>query len=210
MNRIVTLLIVPILLFGTGLYAQQRFDAALVAGINIAQIHGDSDGGYNKLGIRSGVRGIALLGEKTELSLDILYSQRGSTNGLTNNNTGLRFVIDLDYIEVPLVFSYKDWFREDHYKLHFSAGVSYGRLFNTRVVDYVILDQEQVNFAQNDLSLTAGLTFFANRHWGISAIFTRSVTPLYNNQKHLNSAGLPRFQYSLWGYFLSFQTFYRF
>jgi hypothetical protein len=190
--------------------AQQRFGAGLVAGVNAAQIQGDDSAGYNKLGFRAGVRGIARLSEKADFGLDLLYSQRGSASELVPNNAFLRYVIHLDYIEVPVWFTYKDWLSpEGYYRLQGFAGLSYGRLFGTRVEE-TILEDEQDFFAKNDLSINLGAGFRVSQRFALEVHYIRSVLPLYNNRKHLNNAGLPRYKYSLWGYFLTFQGVYEF
>lgn len=195
----------------TSLTAQQRFGAGIVAGINASQIQGDDSAGYNRLGVRAGVRGIARLTEKTEFGLDLLYSQRGSSSELVPNNNFLIYVIHLDYIEVPVWYSFKDWLAPDgYYRVQGYVGLTYGRLFNSRVKEIAVLEDEQVNFAQNDLSVSLGAAFRTSRRFSLGLNYNRSVVPLYNNRKHLNNVGLPRYKYSLWGYFLSFQGVYEF
>ena len=208
MMRIGTFLVAMVLVFGMrySLSAQPRFGAGIVAGINASQIQGDDSAGYNRLGVRAGVRGIAHLSEKADFGLDLLYSMRGSTTELVPNNNSLRYVIHLDYIEVPVWISYKDWLAPDgYYRIQGFAGLSYGRLFNTRVVDVIILEDEQENFAKNDLSLTLGVAYHLSRRFSLGFNYTRSLVPLYNNRKFLNNVGLPRYKQRLWGYFLSFQ-----
>lgn len=193
------------------LLAQQRFGAGIVVGINASQIQGDDSAGYNRLGVRAGLRGIVKLTDKTEFGLDLLYSMRGSTTELVPNNNSLRYVIHLDYIEVPVWISYKDWLAPDgYYRIQGFAGLSYGRLFNTRVQDVIILEDEQENFAKNDLSIALGVSYHLSRKFSLGVNYTRSVVPLYNNKKYLNNVGLPRYKNRLWGYFLSFQGVFEF
>jgi len=200
-----------LLFFGTVIRLEgQRFGAGIVAGINASQIQGDDSAGFNRLGVRAGLRGLVFLSEKSGFSLDLLYSARGSTNELGFQNNYLRWVIHLDYVEVPVRFYYRDWLAPaGFYRVQGSAGLSYGRLFNTRVVDN-ILANEQESFSQNDLSVNLGIAYRAGRKFSFEVQYTRSVIPLYNNKKHLNIAGEPRYKYSLWGYLLSFQGVYEF
>lgn len=209
--RIALFVLLGFFFAAASLSAQQRFGAGIVAGINVSQIQGDDSAGYNRLGVRAGFRGIARLTDRAEFGLDLLYSQRGSTTELFPNNNFLRFVIHLDYIEVPVWFSYKDWLHPDgYYRIQGFAGLSYGRLFNTRVEELVVIEDEQENFAKNDLSVTFGASYRTGKRFSIGANWTRSITPLYNNRRHLNNVGLPRYEYSLWGYFLSFQGVFEF
>ncbi|MCB9284833.1 MAG: PorT family protein [Lewinellaceae bacterium] len=205
-NGMTFLVLIFVLGLAPILSAQPRFGAGIVAGINASQIQGDDSAGYNRLGVRAGFRGIVHLSEKSDFGLDLLYSMRGSTTELVPNNNSLRYVIHLDYIEVPVWISYKDWLSPDgYYRLQGFAGLSYGRLFNTRVVDVIILEDEQDNFAKNDLSITLGAAYHLSRRFSLGVNYTRSVVPLYDNRKFLNNVGLPRYKQRLWGYFLSFQ-----
>ncbi len=206
------LLIVLLLALPTLLAAQEsRFGAGLVVGLNAAQINGDNSGGYNKLGLRAGLRGIAHLSARADLSVDLLYSQRGSRSELVVGGGVPVFVIHLVYAEVPVRFTWRDWYDEDDkfYKVFASGGFSYGRLLQTRF-ENTPLEAEAERFNTNDVSLTLALGYMQNPHLGFQVSWSRSLTPLYNNRKWLNDAGLPRYPYSLWPYFLSFETFYLF
>ena len=213
MNRlgIFSFALVLFMMTALSLQGQQRFGAGIVAGFNASQIQGDDSAGYNRLGVRAGLRGIVKLTDKAEFGLDLLYSMRGSTTELVPNNNSLRYVIHLDYIEVPVWFSYKDWLAPDgYYRMQAFGGLSYGRLFNTRVQDVIILEDEQENFAKNDLSIMLGVSYHLSRKFSLGVNYTRSVVPLYNNRKYLSNVGLPRYKNRLWGYFLSFQGVFEF
>lgn len=192
--------------------AQSPFGAGIVVGFNASQIQGDDSAGFNRLGVRAGVRGLARLSEKTELGFDLLYSQRGSTTELVPNNNFLRFVIHLDYVEVPIWFAFKDGLSpEGYYRWKALGGISYGRLFNARMVDHPTFPEDQIdNFNSNDLSLILGITYQASKKFSMGIQYTRSVVPLYNNRKFLNNVGLPIYRYRLWGYLLSFQGVFEF
>lgn len=209
-HRIFLITLFLLLLAGIRLEGQ-RFGAGIVAGLNASQIQGDASAGFNRLGVRAGLRGIVFLTEKSGFGLDLLYSARGSTSDLFAGNNSLRFVIHLDYVEVPVWFYYQDWLAPDgFYRLQASAGLSYGRLFNTRVTDAGVLVDEQDNFSRNDLSLHLGIAYRLSKKFSLEAHYTRSLIPLYNNRKYLNNVGLPRHPHRLWGYFLSFQFVFEF
>ena len=91
------------LLFPFSLLAQdapsQRFKAGILVGFNGSQINGDASAGFNKLGLVAGVRGVTVINEKMEISIELLYSQRGSRSELFNStNTNIPFKIELNYI----------------------------------------------------------------------------------------------------------------
>ena len=189
----------------------QRFKAGLVLGVNASQINGDDVAGFDKLGLRGGIRGVAVLGERTDLSVDILFSERGSASELIAGNAGFRLLVRTRYVEVPVLFHYRDWLSDKgHYQVHVAGGLSYGRLFSSFVEGFGIIEEEQTNFNANDISIVAGIGYAPSPKFELAIRYNRSLTPLYNNQKHLNTAGIPKFKYMLWGYFLNFDMIYLF
>ncbi|MEM9821067.1 MAG: outer membrane beta-barrel protein [Bacteroidota bacterium] len=183
----------------------QRFKAGVIAGFNTAQIDGDLSAGFNKFGLIGGLRGVAILSDKMELSLEMLYSQRGSKSD--QDELGIPFKVSLNYIEVPVIFNYLDWLEGDgeYHKLHFHAGFSYGRLLNFNVDGGTSGFRELAGFFRdNDVSWLAGATFYANKHLGITARYSRSVFPLFERRD------TPPVGETLIGYFFTFHTIYMF
>lgn len=180
------------------LHAQQRFKAGAVIGVNASQIDGDRSAGYTKLGLVGGLQGIAILTEKTELGLQILYSQRGSQSAFNQNNANFPFKIRINYIEVPVLYTYKDWLFEgkdgDYYKVHIHGGLSYGRLFETEIEDESLtspLVQLGDEFNEDDISIVLGATYFANEHFGFTVRWSRSLNLLYRNEStNLNARSM--------------------
>ncbi len=180
-------------------HGQQRFKAGLVLGVTAAQINGDNSAKFNKLGLNAGLKVNTVLTEKSDFILEILLSQRGSQTELIPNSGIQQQKIHLDYIEVPIIFNYKDWLdkNEDYYKMHFNAGLSYGRLFNTRF-DNSPLEEAGPFFRENDFSWLVGVTFFMNEQVGFFARYNRSMNLLFKS-----TAANPNTN-SLLSYFLSF------
>ncbi len=183
---------------------QQRFGAALVLGVNAAQIDGDLYAGYNKLGLQGGIRGITILNEKSEISMGLLFSQRGSQNELNPDDFTERIKIHLNYVAVPVAYHYKDWLVDDYYRLQVHAGLSYGRLLSTKIQDLAI-DELANEFNQNDISWIAGINYYFNRNFSLGFRYNRSITLLFNNRKNPNINAN-----SLLSHFLSFQGVYQF
>jgi len=189
----------------TYLAAQQRFQAGIVLGVTAAQINGDNSAQFNKLGLSAGLKVNTVLTNKSDLIIEILLSQRGSQTELLPRSGALQQTIHLDYIQVPVLFNYKDWLAddEDYYKMHFQGGLSYSRLFNTRF-DNSPIEEAGPFFRKDDISWMAGMTFFANEHLGFFARYNRSINLLFKN-----SPSNPNVN-SLLSYFLSFGTNYVF
>lgn len=181
--KIISFLFIVFLLQSTVLQSQtQRFKAGLNLGITAAQINGDDSAEFNKLGLTAGLRAYTILTEKSDLIIEILYSQRGSRTKLVANAAGPDQLINLQYIEVPIIYTIKDWYQEDkdYHKMHFQAGLSYGRLFNSRF-ENTGLFVTQPFLRENDFSWLAGITFHTSAHVGFYARYTRSMNLLYKN-----------------------------
>lgn len=209
MRKFVTLasLLIFFLFLSENTNAQQRFRAGVLFGLNGSQIQNDDVGGYNRLGIQGGLRAVTILDEKYDVSLELLYSQRGSyaKDGNWKCFNG-SLDIALQYIEVPVVFNYKDWLDEEEgfYKIQVSGGFSYGRLISAEAQGscHDAVDQD---FNKDDISLTVGAEYFTGPNFSLGARWSTSLNRLYNSQESGN-AGLA----SLRGYFLSFRGVYLF
>jgi hypothetical protein len=207
-NSILCAILVVCAIFSTNLSAQNRFKAGIVAGINVAQIRGDDTGGFNKIGLVGGVRAITILEEKMDVSMELLYSQRGSrTSSTEETRLGRDVEIDLDYVEVPVLFNYKDWLNEEDnfYHVQASIGFAYSRLINSAAAGNTNEHETEIeNFNDDDFSFVIGAEYFISPKFSISARWVTSINLLYNNEKHNPNLN------GLRGHFLSFRTNYLF
>ncbi|MEM9990361.1 MAG: outer membrane beta-barrel protein [Bacteroidota bacterium] len=181
-----------LLLFTATLLAQ-RFEGSLVAGTTFAQLNGDNLAGYNKLGLVAGGRVAAVLNPKWRLSMDILYSQRGSRRGEREVSTYHRFA--LNYVEVPVMIYLTDW------KIEFGTGFSYNHLINYSIEDINGEDATQVfDLKNNDLAFVADATYYTNPNFGIGLRWNQG---LFNIDSDAGNQGLV----NRW---ISFRFIYRF
>lgn len=107
----------------------QLFRAGVVAGMNWSQIEGDNIGGFTKPGLYTGLLSEMSLARNWALSLEILYSQKGSSSNLTTS--GIDFRLVYDYVDLPLLVK----FRDPKGGLTFGAGLSMGRLLRYKYVE---------------------------------------------------------------------------
>ena len=134
----------------------QRFVGSVIAGANISQVNGDdvhkSIRGFKKAGFVGGASVMVALDKKMQwfLTVELLYSQKGSRSAGTRpfdttNYAPAMFLdvdrsvafhgeakykcrLDLDYVEVPVLFHYEDW----HTGCAFGLGFSWGRLVRAK------------------------------------------------------------------------------
>jgi hypothetical protein len=201
-DHIIKLTFLILLLISVIQFVQaQKFGGGLILGFNASQIDGDELAGYHKIGWDAGLNTSYNLNDPWQINLDLLLSQRGSrTSFFLTDNTDIR-KITLNYLEMPLYLSYKDWeIEDDFYKVQGFAGLSYGQLFSVKN----LLGEDDINsdnFLKNDLSYIIGAKLMFSRYLGISGRYTRSFLKLYKNPddgtKSLNS------------YFLNFSIYFK-
>ncbi len=201
---------------GLTLSAQQRFKAAIIAGVTASQINGDLSAGYNKLGLQGGLRGITRLKGRSEASIEFLFAQRGAQTELRRDqNNPFTFSHTLNYLEIPLQWHYKDWLieeddeRDNWYRTSFNIGFSYARFLSASSSGIAagirpVLDRDLLN--KGDISFLLGANFMATRHIGFTFRYVRSFTKMYDPADY-DPAPYSR---PLIGHCLYIQSFYQF
>ncbi len=173
----------------------QTFRAAGILGFNASQIDGDLVAGFDKVGLLGGLRVDSDLSERFDWAIELMYSQRGSRSP---GRIGDPWTLSIDYVEIPLILSLKDWFKDDFYKVRFEGGLSVGRLIFAKAKE--VGGQPFVEgLNQTDIALTGGAVFFSSARLAFSMRYTHSINLLRNTQE------MP-FRSRLRGYFLSFKT----
>lgn len=167
------------------------FKAGVTAGVNLTQIDGDEQFGYNRRGYNFGLRGAVILRKDMDISTELLFSQRGtepdSEEKIKNKRT---IFVSLSYAEVPILFNYF-YNKSDfgHYKWNLYTGVSYGRLLRsqTTVFKGYLSDSVQQNLVNtngyntSDFSLIFGVKRYFTPRLGVSLRHTISLNYLYQN-----------------------------
>ncbi len=112
----------------------RRFFGGIIVGGNASQVTGDYLQGYRHFGINAGAVTYIKFNKTVALSLELLYSVKGSKPGnqevpfrAANNTIIRKYYIDLPYAEVPLMFHLFD-----KYNSSLGVGLSYARLFNAK------------------------------------------------------------------------------
>ncbi len=167
---------------------QQRFSAGLIAGLTAAQIDGDQSAGFNKIGLTGGLKATTFLTDKLDLSFEILFSQRGSVSELVKNNSGIQQKLHLNYVQVPFIVGYNDWYDEelDFYHIKFQAGASYGRMIGSEFKEGTWATEIINNLNENNISWLVGATYYLNPNMGFSFRYNSFITVLFNTKDFPN------------------------
>ncbi len=158
------------------------FGAGLIAGFNAAQLDGDNDKGYHRMGLHTGLKAIYRFPEKEHLSLsfEMLFSMRGSVERLnlsSSNNTQGKIL--LNYIDVPVLFGLREW------NFDFHGGLVYSYLISSKANEFAVVFAE--DFKRNDLSLTAGVSYFITPKWAATFRASRSVVNIVKKEINANA-----------------------
>lgn len=198
-----------------GLYVPPKvvFSGGAVAGTNFSQVDGDYFAGYYKIGLNAGGIVYAHIAKRVALSMEILYSQKGSKSNIPIPSPKLahtyitNYGIKLNYIELPIMINYYD-----NHKSCAGIGVSYSRLMNSKetlqidssnAVTSINLNNDYPFVADNfdflagvDLHLWQGL--YLNLRFQYSLIPIRTdIPPDYARATQYNNLWVVRLMYLL-------------
>jgi len=185
MNQFFRYILVAILgLFFSQLVYSQVFKGEVIAGFNKSQVDGDEVFGFKRYGFTGGLGVVAPLYKNWSLSLETLYSQKGSrqkkqySDSLEDGSYSLK----LNYAEVPFMIQYTD--RD---VASAGLGVSWNRLVyvdewrNKAHIDSVsllsgVFDRDDwIAFADVRVRLYKNLILNARYSYSIDKIATRVV-----------------------------------
>jgi hypothetical protein len=164
-RRIIAIVVVGLLLVVAENAVAQRIQGAIIAGGNLSQVDGDEIFGFNKLGFNAGLAAVVPFGDHIQLSIETLYSQKGSYQGKqyedvdsAGNVTTGEYKVNLDYLEVPILIMYND---KDI--ITGGVGFSYGRLVRVREYEHgQRIETTTLNdgpYEKNDFSILADIRF---------------------------------------------------
>jgi hypothetical protein len=200
MRRLLCLSIVFVLLTAATPILAQRFQAGLLAGLNMGQIHGDDLAGYHQPGLNAGLRTSASLSNKLNLGIEFLYSQQGSDRVPGDPFSRPYDNIRLNMVEVPVMLMLTEW------KFQLAAGMSYSRLINYSIRDIGGV-QVSSNYIldPNGLSGLLGATWLFENRWGLDMRWTRAILPMDSRPSSGSGVTVDRF----YSYFVSLRALYR-
>lgn len=168
----------------------QIFLGEAFVGYNISQVDGDMIMGYFKHGVNVGVGVITPIWTKgnfsLELSLEVLYNQKGSKQGkkyddhkidsITGYEITGEYDLSLGYGEVPFMIYFTD-------KKLVSAGVgvSYARLMQLKEYEHghrTGVTATSGEFNQNEFNILADVKLRLYKRWKIGFRYSYSLNPI--------------------------------
>ena len=177
----------------------QRFIGFVAAGANFSQIEGDDLHGFTKVGANAGV-GLKLPVNRKQnmfITLELLYSQKGSykknvpqaffdtiADAVIAPNVPFKKTfckIDLDYVQIPLMFRYEDM----RTGVTFGAGFSWSRLVRARELykGYTYTtDARSGTYHTSDWSFLADVDIRLYKNLSLAVRWEISMVPIRNLQ----------------------------
>ena len=187
-------LTVFVILFSITAFSQ-RFVGAGIVGMNFTQIDGDQIYGYHKVGFNGGASVMLALDAKQRwfVTMELLYNQKGSfRRALVDSmvyvgpgeidesvpyNHRIKYKVNLDYVEVPLLLHFED----PKTGVAFGVGASWARLVRAKELEsgYTLLtDLQSKTYNVNNWLAIADVKFRIWKGLKLNIRFQYSMNPI--------------------------------
>ncbi|MCB0374758.1 MAG: PorT family protein [Sinomicrobium sp.] len=201
-----SLTFIVLLCLAPSLYGQSKklpkrpkspFNAGIIAGMNSSQLDGDYQSGYDKHGFSGGMQSTVFLNPALDLSIDLLFSQRGSKADSGSGGQNRVVNIHLNYAETNFLLNFLASRYEDGLpKFHIQAGLSYARLlshrvktfpYNNRVLIATLSERSSFteiadHFNSDDFGVVGGAALHIGSHFTLSLRQNFSLKLLFNQE----------------------------
>ncbi|MCQ2975399.1 MAG: PorT family protein [Bacteroidales bacterium] len=166
-------LLLTLFLLINSLSKAQNITGAFQFGINGCQVDGDTQGGYKKAGIKTGIT----VSTKTENKFAVESGLLLNTKGVKKAQDGYtEFKTNLNYIELPIIAKYR--FCE---KMGGELGILYNYLMSSKIIDETFSETPDTEFLKNyDIDASAGIRLYLNNNFEIIAQLEYSITKITN------------------------------
>ena len=163
---------------------KRNFKGGLLAGAVTTQISGDGLGGWDKFGMAAGAWVSVPFSERSSATMTMKYINKGSRTkrDTINFNT---FGYYLNYIEVPLWFSYRVS-RKSESRLLISGGPVVGLLLNQKTISNGSDNVVDPPFERFDIGLELGVSYWLTPSFGVHIMSSSSVIPTRPNPSQVN------------------------
>ena len=181
MKKLMLMCVVFFLCSGTTF--AQGFFGGVKGGVGASQVSGDRLAGFDKAGLFGGVFVGVSLTDRSSISMEMMYVQKGSRqNAKPNKGIYSSYLLRLNYIELPLMYT---WRGNDY--LEVEGGLSYGYLMRNTDVEW---DENgllpfSMPFNKSEFSIHLGLSYLFNDHLKVNFRLNNSLLPV---RKHAGGA----------------------
>jgi hypothetical protein len=157
----------------------KKFAVGIKAGLNVSQVFGAGTQGINHFGFAGGIRFSYRFRENFSFDPEVLYDMKGAAR-YANVEKGdyESFFVDLDYLEVPIIFNYHFGKRKN---FSFEFGPSIGFLVREKITyNGGVVNSSNNSFHIYDISLLVGLNYNLPKGFGLNFRYMNSIVPIQN------------------------------
>ena len=173
------------MLFSSGVVGQ-RFSMGFSSGLTLSQLDGDGFTGYDKLGLRLGIRSQAYISKNVDLIIELNWEQKGSRfeSAVAVDTEKKNQVVGLDYAEVPFILRFYGRNRQSLF-LEVGTAISYlvrnkfhGQEVGVPLERYQMVAQD---FRRSEINAILGGGYACTTKFGLMFRTSIAVNHLYHN-----------------------------
>jgi hypothetical protein len=163
--------------------SQLEFSGGIELGVSSTQLSGDALSGFDKFGLSAGPYVRTTFSEKSSARLGILYLNKGSKkNANPKNGDLITYAIRLNYVEVPITYSYSI------HNIRAEGGLAIGRLISSSELGTDGRERGFVfPFEKMDYSVIVGVNYFFSENIFVNGRWSQSVIPVRKSPSVVNS-----------------------
>ena len=167
----------------TGL-SQLEFSGGLELGVSTTQLSGDALSGFDKFGLSAGPFIRTTFSEKSSAKLGILYLNKGSKkNADPDNGDLITYAIRLNYVEVPITYSYSI------NNIRAEGGLAIARLVSSSELGTDGRERDFIfPFEKMDFSVVLGASYYFSENIFVNGRWSQSIIPVRKSPNVVNSA----------------------
>ena len=157
------------------------------SGLILSQLDGDGFTGYDKMGLRLGIRSQATISQRVNLIIELNWEQKGSRfeEVIPSDGKGIKNqIVHLNYAEVPVVFRF---YHKRKQTIFVEAGAAISYLTGSRFPPQDIGDHPNryesvsADFERSEVNAVLGGGYALTPRFGLIFRTTIGITHLYYN-----------------------------
>ncbi|MEZ7887618.1 MAG: porin family protein [Flavobacteriales bacterium] len=165
-------------------FSQLEFSGGIELGAATSQVSGDALSGFDKFGLSAGPFIRTTFSEKSSAKLGILYLNKGSKkNADPDNGDLITYAIRLNYVEVPITYSYSI------NNIRAEGGLAIARLVSSSELGTDGRERDFIfPFEKMDFSVVLGASYYFSENIFVNGRWSQSIIPVRKSPNVLNSA----------------------
>ena len=163
---------------------KHNFKGGLLAGAVTSQISGDGLGGWDKFGLAAGAWVNVPFSDRASATMTMKYINKGSRTKRDTINFET-YGYYLNYIEIPLWFSYR-LSRKSESRLLISGGPVVGFLMKQKIISNGYDYEVNPPFEKLDVGAELGVSYWLTPSFGVHLMGSTSVLPTRPNPAQTN------------------------